>query len=184
MNQFSSGIKNSLQELTDLIEEAIAAVKDKLDFYLAEIKAMLAELGLGDGSYLRLSLRKLTIVRFISFIVAIVGALASGEAVCKQNKTPTASEIDNFFNNYLNPNSSFDMWVGEDGNIHIAEPGLPNAGNVFQFKGNDLLDSSVLKKTQSIEQALTTPIQVVTPCRFATTSSDSDKVNQWISELS
>jgi len=190
MNDFSSGVKDSLSQLTELIQEAISTLKARLDFYIAEIKAMMAEFGLGDGSYLRLSLRKLNIVRFISFIVAIVTALATGDAVCSENKTPTNSQIDSFFNNFLNPNSAFNMWVGDDGEIHVDEKTLgtdtailSNSGNVFQFEGDDLLDSSVLQTTENIRKALAEPIQIVTPCRFNTSASEADKVVQWIAEL-
>jgi len=191
MNSMSSGLKSSLQELTDLVDEAIQKLKNRLAFYIEEIKAMLGEFGLGDATYLRLSMRKLTIIRMISFIVAVITAMAQGHDACSgDGKTPSTDAIDNFFNTFLNPQSAFNMWVDDKGLIHVDEKVasldvsiLSSDGNVFEFEGEDLLSPTITQTTQQISQALTVPTTKTLPCRLDTPVAEANKVNRWMAEL-
>jgi len=189
MNKMQTGLKGSIQEMTDKIEEATQAIKRKMHFYLEEIKALLGEFGLADASYLRLAQRKLGIVRLISFIAALIEAMVKGHPACSgDGKTPEQSEIDNFFQIYLNPNGPFKMYVDDEGQIHIDNKTtdtslLSDNGNVFIFDGSNALDPIVNQLSNDAAQALSKPVEVVMPCLKAN-SSEVDKINQWIAELS
>lgn len=190
LNEFQEGLTSVMKKLTEKVDEAKRAIEGKLDFYLSEVKALLNDFGLGDASYLRLSLRKLEMVRLITFISAIIEAMAKGHAACSgAGKTPEKSEIDNFLETFLNPNSPFKMWIGDDGLVHIDEKIegeddmlLSNDGNVFKFEGDDLLDPTVAQVTERIGQAATQPVSVSLPC-LSTSQEDAEKVNQWITDL-
>jgi hypothetical protein len=121
----------------------------------------------------------------VGFLVAIIKALAKGTLACSsQGKPPEQSELDSFFNNFLNPNSPFDLWVDNDGAIHVDEkiPGQAEAlstfNNVFQFEGGDLVT-----EVERAAAALVEPASVVIPCKLSTTDVDVEQVNQWITQL-
>lgn len=191
INQFKTGLKSSMKELTDKVTEAKRAIEDKLDFYLKEIKALLNDTGLTDAAHLRLSLRKLSIVRLINIIISLIEAMAKGHPACSgSGKTPEQNEIDNFFQVYLNPNSPFKMWVDDEGLVHIdnkADPAteglLSNTGNVFKFEGNNFIDPTVEELSNDVAQALSEPVSITMPCLRKASVTDAEKINKWMAEL-
>jgi hypothetical protein len=151
-------LNGGLVQLSDQLQKAVTAIMTKLDFYVGQVKAMMGELGGGDGAYLALKFEMLTLVRLIAFVIAIIIALTKGHIACDATgKPPEATELDNFFNNFLSPTMPFNVWVDPAGQIHIDEKvpnldkaivststgvPLPQFGNMLQFEGNPLLDSS------------------------------------------
>ena len=152
-------ISTGLYQLQQQVSEGIQQIRNKLGFYVDQVQAMLNEMGGNDAAYLQSKLKILQMTRMISFVTAIITALSKGHAACSSTgKTPDNQEIDNFFQNFLNPNSPFNIWIDDNGNINIDEriegfqeitrppntgETLPEIGNVLQFEGEPLLDSVV-----------------------------------------
>ena len=177
--------KKGIAELNLMVVEAKQTVQDKLDLYIMNIKALFGEFAFTDAAYLELSIKKLKILRMVGFLVAIIKALSKGALACSSQGQPLEqSELDNFFDNFLNPSSPFDLWVDNNGAIHVDEkvPGQAEAlstfNNVFQFDGRDLVS-----RVEEVATALVKPATIVVPCKLSTTSDDADKINLWISEL-
>jgi len=178
-------IAGGIAELNLMVTEAQQTIKDKLDLYISNIKALFGEFAFSDSAYLELSIKKLKIIRMVGFLVAIIKALAKGSLSCSsQGKPPEKQELDSFFENFLNPNSPFDLWVDDDGAIHVDEkiPGQAEAlstfNNVFQFDGGDFVT-----KVDETAAALVEPATIIIPCKLSTSSNDVEKVNKWIAEL-
>lgn len=173
-----------LEELSKAIVDAKKKVHEKVQFYIDQMKALLGELNGGDIAYLKGTLRKLTIVRLIGFVTAVITAISKGQSLCSSGSSnPSKSELDTFFADYLNPSSPFQFSVDDNGNIHIDEvlpTTLQNQDNVAVFDGGPLLDPQVV---QTIQTSLEQPIQAVITCRFSTTKDEAEQVNEWIEEL-
>jgi hypothetical protein len=191
-------LSSSLKELNMQLQEGIQQMKKKMEFYVDQVKAMLDEVGGTDAAYLKTKLQLLQITRLVAFVTAIINALAKGHAACSEDKVPETSEVDNFFQNFLNPNGPFNLWIDDAGQIHIdekvagfdevvdspsAEGPLPQFGNVLQFEGDTLLDPSVAEAVEQVSAQLTEPVRVIIPCRLETSTGDMDQVNKWIEEL-
>lgn len=194
-----SQISGGLEALNFQLQDGVQTIKNKLKFYIDQVQAMLAEMGGGDSAYLEAKLAVLQLVRMISFVVAIITALTKGHLACSSTGQPSNNtEIDNFFRNFLNPQSPFDIWIDEDGEIHIDED-LPNFtnivqppntretlkefGNVLQFEGEPLLDIAVAQAVDEAVATLTTSAEIIIPCKLEITASNVEKINQWITEL-
>jgi len=188
----AAGLDNALRTLKRTLEGGIATIKEKLDMYLGEFKALLGEVGGGDFNYLVKTFEKLTMVRLIGFIIALILALTKGDVQCSGGKAEKR-EIDAFFENYLSPNGAFDISMDDEGNINISErvpeqadtlasipQALSNIENVFEFEGEDVIVTDAIRDTVS---ALIEPVRVKTPCRLEVSADEADKVNQYISEL-
>jgi hypothetical protein len=194
-----SSLKGGLAELNRSVEEAKTTVQEKLNFYIDQIKSFLGEFGAGDTSYIEGALGKLKTIRLIQFITAVIGALAQGHAACSSTgKTPEVSELDNFFNTFLNPHSAFTIRIDPDGNLVVDEKvpefedivqsptepePLPNIGNVLQFEGEDLLNPELATAVADTQSAIQEPARVVMPCKLEVSVEDAEQVNQWITEL-
>lgn len=189
-------VSSGLQQLGAQVTEGVLQVKNKLKFYVDQVRALIDEMGGNDSAYIQAKIQVLQLVRMISFVTAIITALSKGHAACSSQKTPENQELDNFFNNFLNPNSPFNMWVDDNGQIHLDEKiegfdsavkppntgeALPQFGNVLQFEGEDLLQLDPRIETLATE--LASSIEVVIPCKLEKTVGDTDKVNQWLAEL-
>lgn len=176
-------VKGGIAELNKMVLEAKDTIQEKLTLYIENLKNLLGELNFGGSAYLMLSVKKLKIIRMVAFIAAIIRALSKGTLSCSsQGQTPEESELEQFFNNYLNPNSPFDMWLDQDGAIHIDEKvpeqaeTLSTFNNVFSFSGEDLINTTAT--------SLVKPASAIIPCRLvATTTEDAQKINQWIAEI-
>jgi hypothetical protein len=187
----SQGVGEGLSVLKGFISDTIAMLKEKLRFYLADLQSLLGDMASVDASYIAMSLRKMQIIRLISFITALITALASGNiGFCKGGGTAAeAHEIDNFYNNYLGPNNSFNVTVDEQGNLNFREKddrlveqhkkALPNRENVFEFEGKDLASQQI----REVATVLSEPVQVTKPCRLEVTATEAETLNRYISEL-
>lgn len=173
-----------LLELSVFIQQAQAKIRDKVNFYLGELRALLEEVGTGDASYFLASLRKLKIIRTVGFIVAIIKAVTQGHAACSNSKPPEKEEIDNFFDTFLNPNAPFVISIDNGGNLNIDEKQLINPDNSLQFDGLDLVDSSTLLTIKETSAILSQPSHVVIPCKLQAVSvDDTNKLNRFIQDL-
>lgn len=183
--QVRDQLSSSLSLLQTMLVEAKRRIESRLDFYIQQVEAMLGEFNTGDSAYLKASLRKLQIVRMVSFIVAVINAISSGQLVCNPSQPPEVSQLDNFFENFLNPSSSFKLWVDDEGEIHVDlnDLDLPGVNNVIQFEGDPLLDTSIVESIQDVSQNLSRAVQVKVPCRLEATSDNVEQINRWIEEL-
>jgi len=186
-------INNGIKEMKKQLQEGIQKVKARMSFYTQQINAMLGEMGGGDAAYLQAKLKVLQLVRLIAFVTAIINALTRGHAACSNTgKNAEAPEIENFYQNFLNPQAPFNIYLDNNGNLKIDEDfgdlgdeleDLNETGNVFQFEGESLLDTTVLQAVEEVTVSLTSPTQVAVPCKLETTVSDVGKVNQWMEQL-
>jgi len=192
MNAMSQGVGEALSIMKNFITDAIAMLKEKLRFYLSDLQSLLGEMASTDAGYIAMSMRKMQMVRLISFITALISAIASGNlGFCKDGGKAEAHEIDNFYNNFLGPNMSFSVAVDEAGNLNFREKtdrfkeeyqkALPNRQNVFEFEGKDLTETG--QRISQVARALSEPVQVTKPCRLEVTSSEASTLNRYISEL-
>lgn len=190
INAVSQSVGEGLSLLKKFIEDTVAMLKEKLRFYLGDLQSLMGEMASTDASYIAMSMRKMQMVRLISFITALIAALASGNTgFCKTEGPPEAHEIDNFYNNYLAPNMSFAVTVDNKGNLHFREKNdrlikqykksLPFRQNVFEFEGKDLISQQITE----VAQKLSEPVQLVKPCRLEVTATEADKLNRYVSEL-
>jgi hypothetical protein len=194
----TSGISSGLEELVSNIQEGKQYIQDKLQFYIDQLKSMFDELGGGDTAYLKVSFKKLTILRLVSFISAIIASIAKGQSVCSNGKSPEKSALDNFFDNFLNPNIGFQITVDDQGNLNIAEKdnniaqiiqsptgseSIPGIANSLTIDGATMLNTTLLDQIQTTEQILTQPVKVKIPCKLEVTKDNADLVNKWVSEL-
>jgi hypothetical protein len=191
-------LSNGLAFLNNQLTEAKQLIQAKVDFYVNQVKKLVGDLSFGDASYLNFAFKKLEIVRMIGFVAGIIRALTAGQLACSSDgKTPQKSELDDFFNNFLNPNQPFDMYIDEEGALHIDEKikdavnppeeelPLPNFSNVVQFQGEDVVEtpspvSDIVLETANI---LSKPTEVVLRCNVRATLDDAQMVNTWIEEL-
>ncbi len=183
------GITDTVQGGLIVLEETITEgrdyIKNKLAFYVDQLNALFGELSSGDGTYLKIAFKKLTLIRLIGFISSVISAMAQGVSLCASGAKPDElSELDNFFNTYLNPNSSFAVTLDKSGNIHVFDKFLSNQPNMIQSEGSDVVDPALAEEIRSTSQSLNTTVDIQVPCKLKTTSVDeANKVNQWIAEL-
>lgn len=178
----NNALKNGLQSLRDETVNAKHTIQNKLGFYIDQIKALSGDLTAGDLSYLQLSLKKLTLLRLIFFIQAIISSLSKGMSVCTPGQSPQVSELDNFFNTYVNPNSSFNLWVDSNGDLQVSEkdPDLAKLlPKTLEYQG----ESPIIKSVNNTMQTIIQPIKMKIPCKLETSQENSDKINTWITEL-
>lgn len=185
-NDTATQVGGGLAVLNAQLTEAILAIKNKMAFYTSQVKALLGELGGGDTAYLQAKTQALMLVRLISFITAIIVALSKGHTACDTSKTPEQSELDSFMQNFLSPQTPFNVWIDPDGKVHVDEKTpmditpLSMDGNVVQFEGAPLISQETI---QAITAKLVAPIHVTVPCKLKTEVGDIDKLNQFIAEL-
>jgi hypothetical protein len=191
---------NGLSMIKSQIIEAKQLLQQKIEFYINQVRKMIPQINFGNSSYLHLSFKKLQIVRMIGVVVGIIAMLSKGLSVCSnQGKSPEKSELDNFFNTYLNPNQPFIIFVDDTGNLQIQEKtgGLEeiaspsNENKKTPFFGKTInFDAEKTVKDPELRQAIletsnvvTKKADVVVQCNIRTTSEDASLVNQWIEEL-
>lgn len=193
MSGATEGIESSIEAISEAMAVAKKAIEAKLDFYIEEIEGLMGETGASNSNYLGFAMKKMTAVRQIMFIQALIIAKVSGASICKsEGKSASKSELDNFFNNFLNPLSPYKMWLADDGNIKIQNNPqqyrqmdiLSKDGTPIQFSPKQLLDPSVESTTMDIAYKLNNPQQeVIIPCSFANAGDKAQEINQWVREM-
>lgn len=186
-NATTDKMNTGLVQLSTQLNTSIVLINTKLALYTGQIKVMMGEMGAGDAAYMSGKMQMLQLIRLIAFVTAIITALIKGHIACNPMETPAAEELENFFNNFLNPNSSFNISVDPNGSLRVDEKvpdwNLPDSGNVIQFEGEPLLPGDTGATVSTIANALATPVKALTLCRLETTSDEVAKVNSWITEL-
>ena len=169
-------VTGSLVQLNQMIISSIAMIEGKLALYISQVKAMLGELGGGDTAYLAAKLQTLNLVRMIAFVVAIIAALAKGHAACDTTQQPGQDALNNFFSNFLNPSSSFSVYVDPNGQLQVTPKTpiplspLSADGNVLQLEGQPLINITAAPKTL--------------PCKLtASSEEEAARLSNWITEL-
>lgn len=194
-----SKMNNGLAELNKAIQDAKEEVQEKLEWYINQVKKVLGDEVMGSGEYVKLNLEKLKFLRLISFIVAIISAIGKGRSICsKDGRSPTSQELDEFINNFLNPNVNYSLRVDLDGNLIIDEQ-FSGYDDVFQSpssKGGagiqlnidgdelDALPDAIQDRVRVLQGGLVDPIHIVAPCRLKTSEGDAGKIESWIEDLS
>jgi hypothetical protein len=183
-----SAVRSGLVELQSSLIKGRNKLQEKFAFFMNAITKLAGDWGLNDESYIANSGKKLINLRLQGFLVALIEALSKGKPICdpRVNK-PAPTELENFFDTFLNPNSPFRLSVDKDGNITIEEPinGSSDTDRPTTSDGSMLPNvPKVLGLTQeSLLRNLVTPIKVTIKCKLDTTSEDIDKVNRWMEEL-
>jgi len=195
-------MKNGIAELNNSIIEGKEAIQEKLDYYIEQVKKLLGEANFGASAYLKVSFKKLKLIRLISFIAAIITSLSKGQLACtREGRSPSLTELDNFFNNFFGDNSNFRVTVDPNGNLSIDEA-LPEYNDIYQqdvagvigqsAEINNLIQAgstsdfykSFTQQIEGIQKSLSSAVKVNIPCRIETTPEDSSKIESWIAELS
>lgn len=178
INQINDGLKGGLQSLRDETVAAKQAIQNKLAFYIEQIKALSGDLGASDLAYLQLTLKKLTLLRLIFFIQSIITSLSKGTSVCTPGQSPQVSELDNFFNAYVNPNSSFNLWIDQNGDLQVDDT-LQLSPKMLEYIG----ENPILEEVNQAMTTITQPVKLKIPCKLETSQENSDKMNQWLTDL-
>ena len=173
----TQALKSGLLLIEEQLVQAVEAITAKAQFYMDQLRKALTDWNGDSNTLLLASMKKLQIVRTISLIAAIIDLKRKGTDLCKQGTNPSASQLDNFFKNFLNPNSFFKLAIDDDGNINIEEPDPllyqleePNNGaKIISYEPDDLLQR---------------PVSVTFTC--ASLGADIiqvDKLNKYIREI-
>ena len=182
-NSNATQIGGGLDQLNRKLVEAKMTIEGKMNFYLLQVKAMLGEISGGDAAYIQAKTETLNLVRMISFVIAILTALTKGHAACDTSKSPEQSEMDNFMQNFLSPQTPFDIYIDPQGNLQLAEKnqgGAPSDTPSISIQGSSFIDNTLI---QQIQDNLTKAMTVPSPCQFNTTPNDADRINAWIAQL-
>lgn len=168
-NQIQGRVRSGLVELTSLLDEGSALIRNKLDFYFKQLDKILKTFGTNTASTIETSNKKLIILRLIGLIQAMIKVHNQGTDLCK-GQTPAPTELNNFFNTFISPNSPFNISVDPDGTLRIDEKTSPNP-------------QAINIDAQKLLPQLFSPVSATFRCQMATTQIDVDKVNMWISQL-
>lgn len=184
IDEFNQGLNDSLRTVAQLITNIRNKIQEQVELLIGELKALFGEFTLNDTAYALKAASKLGITRLISLILAIINAKSKGASICSGNNVPAErEEMNAFFNNYLNPNGAFNIWIDDDGQMHVDEKvDLPNLENVFEFEGDELIDPEVSRSLRQAADYLD-PVRVVVPCRLEASAENIGLVNRYISEL-
>lgn len=149
----------------------------KLNFYQEALRKALSDWTGSNDGYMELAANKLRTVQLIELVASIISLKKKGLQLCQEGSTPSASELDSFFQNFLNKNSRLQFAMDPDGNIRVEEPGTP----LYRIEKPN---SSAKIITYEPEDLLTKPTSLVFKCSFAAADPDEvAKVNRWIKEL-
>ena len=96
---------------------------------------------------------------------------SKGAKLCESYEKPAVSELNNFYNHYVSPNTPFSISVAQNGDLRIGEKseGKPTGG--ITTTGKKLLTP------------MFQPVSTTFKCRISATQDDISKVNRWITEL-
>jgi hypothetical protein len=125
-----------------------ALVRNRLAFYLNQLNKMTGDINGDQVKYLTFGLGKLQVVRLIALIAAIIDLKRKGGQLCIEGGVPSVSELNNFFNNFFNPDSSFKLVALDNGKVRIEEPGAvlyepETSAKIISYEPDDLLQKPV-----------------------------------------
>jgi hypothetical protein len=184
IKELSEGIK----QLSAFIQEGIQRIQAKQSFYINQIKSLVDTFTGGDSAYIELKVRTLKIVRLINFIRGLIKTKGQSDICKDKNKgLPEQEELNNFYNNFLGPDSAFNARVDENGQLQIEEKVINDIfgpDNTISFNEDINLDEKVKLKIRTLNETLNKPISITKPCKLQASENNANKVNEWISELS
>lgn len=169
-NQISGTVRSGLMELGTLLNQGNTLIRGKLDFYMKQLQKILGSFGTNTMSTVDSATKKLIILRLIGLIQGVIKVRNQGTSLCA-GQTPAPTELNNFFNTFISPTSPFNLSIDPEGNLHIDEKTsqMPNTINV---------------DAQKLLPQLFSPVSVTfQKCQLATTPTDINKVNMWMSQL-
>jgi hypothetical protein len=174
--QAQAAISTGLQEIYAALIEGRDYVSSKLSFYEEALKKAITDWTGDSTNYIVLAQQKLRTVQLINLVISLIQLKRKGGRLCKEGNKPTTRELDNFFNNYLNPNSCIKLVMDPAGTIRVEEC----EPTVYQVE-----DPGERAKILNYEpeDLLTKPLAAEFKCSFHTTTDDVEKVNRWIQEL-
>lgn len=169
-NKIQGHVRSGLVELGNMLEQGNNLIRSKLDFYFKQLDKLLSSTGINHLNSVGVANNKLVVVRLIALIKAIIKVNNQGTKLCQEGQKPGPTELDNFFNTFIGPQSPFDISVDPDGNLRIEEKPKDKVNpTTIEVSGKKLLFFAPVSKTFG--------------CGLATSQDDIDKVNKWISEL-
>lgn len=190
INKLPSNVLNQTNNITSLetevssglhlvqkqLVQANSVITNKVSFYEKELFKVLTDWTNTSNSYSDFALQKLQILRTIGIIAALIDLKKKGGSLCKEGTIPGKSELDNFFNNFFNKNSSFNIAVDDSGVLHVTAPGDP----IFQLETPNTGAKIISYEPDNL---LKTPVQGTFTCAMITSSQDIDKLNKYIQDL-
>lgn len=182
-------LKGGLSELLQSIQDGKAAIQERLSFYYSQLDKLTGELGVNGDGYVKLSMKKLKILRLVNFIRAIIQAMTTGQLSCgKEGRSANRDELDNFFTNFLNPNIPYNISIDQNGIIRIDDifPDNRDPRPSFDKEAEPpIIDepNNINQIIQNLQGELLTPVEIEIPCKLETTPGESSKINEWIAEL-
>jgi len=165
-----------LTELYKATADGRNYIKTKAEFYTTAFRKAIKDYTGDSQNYLQLAAQKQRALQLIRLIASIIELKKKEQLLCQPGQTPSQRELNNFFNNFFNPNSRFKIAIDPDGTIRVEE----DAPILYQIeepgKGAKILEYEP-------EDLLKKPAMAVFRCSFHTNASDVGKVNKWIQEL-
>lgn len=170
--------------LQRFINVGISEVDTLLDQLKREINQFLGTNGSETVSFLLDQYQKLMIFRLILFIAALVKAFTVGFKCDFNNPAKAQDTISKFLNDFLGPNAPIIVTSDPDGHIQlITNPDLNNTvkniSTTLQPSGNKEVDIAI----NAIITQSSQPVTIKPTCVFEPSSTDANKLAQWIKEL-
>jgi hypothetical protein len=198
LTAIQNSMGSSLMELRNLTFGGVREVQSKAEELVSEIQKFVGD---SDGETLEFMLRqykKIRLIRMIGFVSALVKALIGGFNCDLDGPDAAQHTLAQFFDNFLGPDAPVIVQVDPDTNdIELyfdrtvlqplqsaqgAASGTPTDTQpplVIEPTGDSEVDAAV---NAIITQALQ-PVTVKPKCFFETSGSDSDKLQEFISQL-
>lgn len=198
LNSVSESVGSGLEELRDMIIEGVDVYEGVAKMLQQQVDAFFGEWFLKSGEGMAFSIAKLKITRVLGLIQALIQFKSLGN-MC-DGKTFPAEELNVFVNTYVNPITSSvslkvsgtDVTIENDDAILIddaseslveittaqianIQTGDPSAEQIAQL---DALKSGI--DTGSLSSSITVSFE---ECLYGAKDSGSEKVQQWIREL-
>ena len=138
----------------------------------------MGSLGIQDNATISASEHKLITVRLIAMVSAVILAKSKGNKLCENNSRPAPTELDNFFRNYVSPNSPFGLFVDPKGGLHVGPKSVGKTSGGISTDGGKTLTPPVIGP-----KGLFDPVNKVFKCKFNASKEDINKVNEWMAQL-
>ena len=169
-------MRTGLALIHEKLVNADSIMRGKVDFYMCQLQALLGDWNGNGDAILVASFEKMQTIQLLDLIAAIIDLKRKGGSVCASQGPSAGRELDNFFNNFLNPNSAFRFVVDNNGNVKVEEPLPP----LYQVEKEELGAKIISYEPDDL---LTKPVSTTVGCTFKTDPSDVEKINKLIKEL-
>jgi hypothetical protein len=191
VEQWRATVGSGVATLNEFMVKARDRIDARMDMYMSECRALMGGLNENDTIYIASQLRKLQLVRMIMFITSVILAITKGHSACSgSGRSPENEELNNFFDNFVNPHGPFTAFVDPEGNIVVEEKvpelagtlkELPGIQDVLEFEGTELMEfRETFQQTAAI---LTEPTRAVIPCHLEVTTDEVAMIREYMAEL-